>query len=110
MASITKPRRQRLSKLQRRQRRLRQTRKARAVRRQLLHLHHQLPRPADALCDNLGHAFTQPTALRFTVLLIAAILTVGRHTVANLVRTLGPLVPGDSSSYRRLFSQRCWSS
>jgi DDE superfamily endonuclease len=110
MASIAKPRRQRLSKLQRRQRRQRQTRKARAVRRQLLHLHQQLPRPARDLCDTLGHAFTQPTALRFTVLLVAALLTIGRHTVANLVRTLGPLVPGDPSSYRRLFSQRCWSS
>lgn len=110
MASITKPHRQRLSKLQRRQRRQRQTRKARIVRRQLLHLHRQLPRPALDLCDTLGHAFTQPTALRFTVLLVAAILTVGRHTVANLLRTLGPLVPGDPSSYRRLFSQRGWSS
>jgi hypothetical protein len=107
MASIAKRRRQRLSKAQRRRR---QTRTARAVRRQLLHAQAQLPRPARALCDALGRAFTRATALRFALLLGAALLTVGRHTVANVLRTLGPLVPGDASSYRRLFSQRRWSS
>jgi hypothetical protein len=58
----------------------------------------------------LGRAFHRTTALRFGLLLAAALLTVGRHTVANLLRTLGPLVPGDASSYRRVFSQRRWSS
>src|SRR5262249_946177 len=94
----------------RRQRRRQQTRKTRAVRRQLQHAHAQLPRPARTLCDHLSQAFTQSTALRFSLLLVAALLTVGRHTVANLLRTLGPLVPGDPSSYRRVFSQRRWSS
>jgi hypothetical protein len=110
MASIAKRRRQRLSKAQRRQRRRRQTRKDRAVRRHLALMQAQLPRPARALVDALGRAFTRPTALRFALLLPAALLTVGKHTVANLLRTLGPLVPGDPSSYRRLFSQRRWSS
>lgn len=108
MASIGK--RRRLSKAQRRQRRRQQTRKTRAVRRQLRRLHEQLPGPARALFDTLGGAFHCATALRFGLLLAAALLTVGRHTVANLVRTLGPLVPGDPSSYRRVFSQRRWSS
>lgn len=108
MASIG--RRRRLSKTQRRQRRRRQTRKTRAVRRQLLRLQDQLPRPARALFNTLGGAFRRATALRFGLLLAAALLTVGRHTIANLLRTLGPLVPGDPSSYRRVFSQRCWSS
>jgi hypothetical protein len=62
------------------------------------------------LVEALGRAFTQPTALRFALLLFAALLTSGRHTVANLLRTLGPLVPGDPSSYRRVFSRRRWSS
>lgn len=110
MASIAQQRRQRLSKVQRRQRRLRQTRKARAVRRQLRQGCQQLPRPVRTLCDALGAAFTKATALRFSLLLVAAVLTIGRHTVANLLRTLGPLVPGDASSYRRLFSRRRWSS
>jgi hypothetical protein len=108
MASLRK--RRCLSKTQRRERRRRQTRKTRAVRRQLRRLHEQLPRPARALVDTLGRAFTSATTLRFTLLLVAALLTIGRHTVANLLRTLGPLVPGDPSSYRRVFSRRRWSS
>lgn len=110
MASITKRQRQRLSKAQRRQRRQQQTKKTRAVRRQLRQAHDQLPRPARAVIDVLGHAFTKATALRFSLLLGAALRTIGRHTVANLLHTLGPLVPGEASSYRRLFSQRRWSS
>lgn len=108
MASIRQQRR--LSKAQRRERRRRQTRKTRAVRRQLQNLHDRLPRSARALCDTLGRAFTSATAQRVSLLLAAALLTVGRHTVANLLRTLGPLVPGDPSSYRRVFSRRRWSS
>jgi hypothetical protein len=110
MASITRRQRQRLSKAQRRQRRQQQTRKARAVRRRLLNLHTLLPRHARPLLDNLAHAFTKATAHRFILLLAAALLTIGRHTVANLLRTLASLVPGDASSYRRLFSRRRWSS
>jgi hypothetical protein len=107
MASIGK--RRRLSRAQRRQGRRRQTRRTRAVRRQLQGLHDQLPRSARLLFDTLADAFHRATALRFGLLLAAALLTVGRHTIANLVRTLGPLVPGDPSSYRRVFSQRRWS-
>ena len=111
MASIAKKRwQQRLSKAQRRQRRQRQTRKTRVVRRHLRQLHDQLPRPARSLCDTLGRTFHTATALRFGLLLAAALLTVGRRTLANVLRTLGPLVRGDSSSYRRVFSQRRWSS
>lgn len=108
MASIGK--RRRLSKARRCERRRRQTRKTRAVRRQLCRMHDQLPGPARALFDTLGRAFHRATAQRFGLLLAAALLTGGRHTVANLLRTLGPLVPGDPSSYRRVFSQRRWSS
>jgi DDE superfamily endonuclease len=108
MANLRK--RQRLSKAQRRERRRRQTHTTRAVRRQLHRMHDQLPEPARGVFDTLGGAFHRATALRFGLLLAAALLTVGRHTVANLVRTLGPLVPGNTSSYRRVFSQRRWSS
>ena len=37
----------------------------------------------------LAPAFTQPTFGRFTTLLAAAVLTTGRRTVANLLRTAG---------------------
>ena len=110
MASIAKSACPRFSRAQRRQRRQRQTRRTRATRRQLRTLQDHLPRPARALFDSLGRAFTRATALRFSLLLAAALLTVGRHTVANLLRTMGPLVPGDPSSYRRVFSHRRWSS
>jgi hypothetical protein len=110
MASIPKRRRHRLSKAQRRERRRRQTRKVRTVRRQLRQMHDRLPRAARVLCDTFSRAFHQATALRFNLLLVAALLTVGRHTLAQLLRTLGPLVPGDASSYRRVFSHRRWSS
>src|SRR5437660_1078304 len=108
MASIGPRRRQ--SKAQRREQRRRQTRKTRAVRRQLRLIHDLLPHAARALFDTLGSAFRRATALRFVPLLAAALLTVGRHTVANLLRTLGPLVPGDASSYRSVFSRRRWSN
>jgi len=52
MASIRKPRRNRLSKAQRQQRRQRQTRQARVVRRRLRALHDQLPGPAQRFLDS----------------------------------------------------------
>jgi hypothetical protein len=76
----------------------------------LRQLQAQLPGRARPLFDTLGRAFHHATALRFALLLGAVLLTVGRHTVANVLRSLGPLVPGDASSYRRVFSQRRWSS
>jgi hypothetical protein len=44
------------------------------------------------------------------LLALAAILTVGGRTVANLLRCLGALAPGHSSSYHRVLSHRRWSS
>ena len=110
MASIAKPSRARLSKTQRQQRRQRQTRRARAARRQLRQHHDQLPRPAQTLFQAFRAAFTAPTYYRFVFLTCAALLTVGNHTILNLLRTLGPLVPGAPSSYHRVFSHRRWSS
>ncbi len=92
-----------------RKRRRRQTRKARAASRKLQHLYQQLPKPAGSLLGTLAGAFTRPTFLRFVVLALATILTVGQRTVCNLLRTLGLLAPGHPSSYHRFFSQRRWS-
>src|SRR5947207_13833972 len=64
-----------------RQRRHRQTRKARAACRKLRRAHHSLPEPARSLFDSLAGGFTRPTFLRFIVLALAAILTVGGRTV-----------------------------
>jgi hypothetical protein len=84
-------------------------RKARAARRQLRHIHQALPHPAHSLLDSLASAFTRPTFLRFVVLALATILTVGQRTICNLLRTLGALAPGHPSSYHHVFSKRCWS-
>ena len=55
-----------------------------------------------------GPAFTRPTARRFAVLLVAAILTSGRRTADNLA-TLGRLAPGHRSDYQRVFCRAPWS-
>ncbi len=46
----------------------------------------------------LAPAFTRPTFCRAPWLVVAAVLTTGRRTSANLLRTLSPLVPGQASS------------
>jgi hypothetical protein len=54
-------------------------------------------------------AFTTPTYHRFTTLLAAAILTTGRRTIANLLRTVRHLAPGHPTAYRRVLSRAPWS-
>jgi DDE superfamily endonuclease len=78
------------------------------------HLHkeaHMVPMPSAArpLLQQFACAFTQPTFQRWLILLLAAILTTGRRTICNLLRTVGPLAPGHPSSYHRVFSRRRWS-
>jgi len=57
----------------------------------------------------LAPAFTRPTFARAQLLVVAAVLTTGRRTIANLLRTLGALVPGQASTYHRVLSQARWS-
>ncbi|MHB1424216.1 MAG: hypothetical protein ACYC3I_13655 [Gemmataceae bacterium] len=68
-----------------------------------------LPAEATPLLLALAPAFSQPTFSRFTVLMAAALLTTGRRTIANLLRTRGPLCKGRQTSYQRVFSAACWS-
>jgi DDE superfamily endonuclease len=69
-----------------------------------------IPSAARPLLMELACAFTRPTFPRWLMLLIAAILTTGRRTILNLLRTVGPLAPGQPSSYHRVFSRRCGST
>jgi len=85
-------------------------RKARAARRELQRIHQAVPQPARSLFDSLAGAFTRPTFLRFVVLALATILTIGGRTICKLLRTLGALAPDHPSSYHRVFSKRRWSS
>jgi hypothetical protein len=55
-------------------------------------------------------AFSAPTYHRFLILVLAAILTTGRRTVTNLLRTVQYQAQGHASSYHRVLSQRRWSA
>jgi hypothetical protein len=54
-------------------------------------------------------AFNPPTFQRAQLLAVAAILTTGRRTVSNLLRTVKHLVQGAPSSYHRVLSEAHWS-
>jgi DDE superfamily endonuclease len=68
-----------------------------------------LPPEAAPLLAALPPAFTQPTFRRLVTLAAAALLTPGRRTVANLLRTLRGLAPGHRASYQRALSAARWS-
>ena len=57
------------------------------------------------LLTEFAPAFTRPTFQRFQILVVAALLTTGRRTVSNLLRTVRPLAAGAASSYHRVLSQ-----
>jgi hypothetical protein len=110
MASITRRRRKRITREQLRIIRRQQAQKARNARRVLDRNYQRLPKQARAVFDPLEPAFTRPTYRRFVLLAVAAILTLGVHTVCNLLRCFGALAPGHSSTYHRIFSRSPWSS
>ena len=68
-----------------------------------------LPPEAHGLVQVLALHFTSPTYQRFSTLLVGALLTTGRRTVANILRTLRHLAPGHSADYRRVLSRAPWS-
>jgi DDE superfamily endonuclease/Archaeal putative transposase ISC1217 len=108
MASINTRRQGRQSKLSKRQRR-RQRKVQQRARQQLRRLETQAPSAIRHFVRAFAGVFTRPTYYRFFVLILAALLTTGNHTVLNLLRTLGTLAPGSPSSYHRIFSKRRWS-
>ena len=55
-------------------------------------------------------AFSTPTYHRFLVLALDAVLTTGRRTITNLLRTAREKAPGHMASYHRVFSHRRWSA
>jgi hypothetical protein len=68
-----------------------------------------LPPEAHPLANALVFTFTNPTYQRLSTLLVGALLTTGRRTVANLLRTLRHLAPGHRTSYQRVLSRARWS-
>lgn len=69
-----------------------------------------LPSGAQPLYDALAPAFTRPTLRRFLILAASTILTTGRRTVANLLRTAAPPVVGHPTTYQRVLSSASWSA
>lgn len=68
-----------------------------------------VPTEALPLLIEIAPVFTRPTYQRFLTLLAAALLTTGRRTIANILRTAGVLATGHRTSYQRLWSQAHWS-
>lgn len=68
-----------------------------------------LPPEAQALVSVLVPHFTTPTSQQFSVLLVGALVTTGRRTVANLLRALRHLAPGHPTDYQRVLSRAPWS-
>lgn len=61
------------------------------------------------LLQEFAPAFSESVFDRWVILLLGAILTTGRRTVQNILRTVGPIAAGHFSSYHRVFSKRRWS-
>jgi DDE superfamily endonuclease len=68
-----------------------------------------IAKPEAPLLSLFAPAFTAATFARAQLLGVAAILTSGRRTVANLLRTVADLTEGDSSCYHRVLSLAHWS-
>jgi hypothetical protein len=109
MASIRKRGAQRLSQSKRRQLH-KQWKRARQARRQVRDIARQAPTTIRLLLQTLCASFTRPTYHRFFVLVLAALLTVGNHTILNVLRTVPALTPGHQSTYHRIFSRSPWST
>jgi hypothetical protein len=68
-----------------------------------------LPPEAHPLVQVLALYLTTPTYQRLSALLVGTLLTTGRRTVANVLRTLGHLAPGHRTDYQRVLSRAPWS-
>lgn len=68
-----------------------------------------LPAEAASLVEAIAPAFTRPTFRRFLLLLGSAILTTGRRTIANLLRTIRAIARGHTTTFQRVLSSARWS-
>src|SRR3954468_24977173 len=68
-----------------------------------------LPPEAPPLVRVLPLPFPPPTYQRLSTLLVGALLTTGRRTVANLLRTLRHLAHTHRTDYQRAIPRAPWS-
>ena len=104
-----RPRQNRRYSAREREFRKRQQARARRMRRQAQAIEQKAPAVLRRLAQALGSAFTRPTYYRIVVLLLAALLTLGTHTILNMLRTVAALNVGHASSFHRVFSRSPWS-
>lgn len=69
-----------------------------------------IPHGVRSVLHEWSDEFSETVWLRFQVLVFAAIVCVGRHTVCRLLRIAGALADGHWSSYHRVLSKRRWST
>jgi hypothetical protein len=69
-----------------------------------------IPQEVRSVLHDWSDEFSETVWPRFQVLVFAAILCVGRHTVCRLLRIAGALADGHWSSYHRVPSKRRWST
>lgn len=67
-----------------------------------------IPKAARRVMDSLAVGFSPRVFSRVVVLGFAAILTTGRRTITNVLRTVQSLAPGSASAYHRVLSRRRW--
>jgi hypothetical protein len=104
-----RPPRNRRCSAREREFRQRQRARARRMRRQAQAIEQKAPPVLRRLAQALSSAFTRPTYYRIVVLLLAALLTLGTHTILNMLRTVAALNVGHASSFHRVFSRSPWS-
>ena len=68
-----------------------------------------LPPTLDAIVACLTDHMTRPTAHRFAVLVVGAILARGCRTVTGMLRAASHLANGHFATYHRVFSRAQWS-
>jgi DDE superfamily endonuclease len=68
-----------------------------------------VPSAAAPLLLSFSVAFSRPTFQRVLLLILGAVVTPGRRTVAAVLRTMRPVARGHFSSYHRVLSAARWS-
>jgi hypothetical protein len=69
----------------------------------------RVPAAAEPLLSSFSVAFSRPTFHRVVLLVLGAVVTPRRRTVAAVLRTMAPLARGHFSSYHRVLSAARWS-
>ncbi len=70
----------------------------------------KIPQGVRSVLQLWSAEFSETVWPRFQVLMFAAIVCVGRHTICRLLRVAGNLAEGHWCSYHRVLAKRRWSS